>query len=207
MLLAAYWLECCMRKHKVCKDLATEGPLPFRIIDISNPESPILALGSNKHESYVTLSYKWGLTPKYLTTSQNLVEHTTLGIPLEKLPKTFKDAIFVASSLGFRWLWIDALCICQDVPAELSQQIHSMHTIFQVSTLTIFATTGADADSGLTVTRDPRWIRPCKLTIKTTVRGKSTTFSSYTTINGGKRKSEILYSRGWYVIVDTHYVK
>jgi hypothetical protein len=149
-----------MQKHKVCKDSATKGALPHRIIDISNPENPVLALISDKHESYVTLRYKWSLTPKYLTTSQSLVEHTTLGIPLEKLPKTFKDAIFVASSLGLRWLWIEALCICQDVPAELSQQVHSMHTIFQVSTLTIFAITGADVDSGLPVTRDPRWIRP-----------------------------------------------
>lgn len=56
MLIAAHWLGCCLQKHKVCTDCETKRPIPYRAIDISNPESPVLALGSEKYESYVTLS-------------------------------------------------------------------------------------------------------------------------------------------------------
>jgi hypothetical protein len=201
MTLAAYWLECCTQEHKVCQDFETKGHLPHRIIDIRNPQSPVLTLGSNREESYVTLSYKWGETDRYVTTTQNLEEHTWPGIPLDKLPQTFRDAIFVASSLGFRWLWLDALCICQDISQELVQQIHKMDVIFQASALTIFATNGDHANSGLKYMRDPRWMKPCKLKVKSTVDGQSVEESPYITLQFDEETNQILYTRGWYVIV------
>jgi len=36
-----------------------------------------------------------------------------LGIDLETLPQTFRDAIKFTRALGVRYLWIDALCIIQ----------------------------------------------------------------------------------------------
>ncbi|OCK83810.1 HET-domain-containing protein, partial [Lepidopterella palustris CBS 459.81] len=197
MVLAAYWLQSCMRKHKACSDFQRKGPLPSRIIDISDPQNPILTEGSGSNEPYITLSYKWGETRRYTTTTQNLMRHTTLGIPLDELPQTFKDAIFVASSLGFRWIWIDALCICQDFPGEQLREMNRMDTTFQISTLTIFATAGDDADTGLMSIRDPRWVKPCKLTIKTTLEGKTAEGPVYITIDRGEMTNAPLYNRGW----------
>lgn len=30
------------------------------------------------------------------------------------LPKTGQDAVFIVRKLGFRYLWVDSLCIIQD---------------------------------------------------------------------------------------------
>jgi hypothetical protein len=199
IVLASFWLQSCMRKHKVCADFQKRGHLPSRTIDISDPQKPILTEGLDRDEPYITLSYKWGETRRYTTTTKNLMRHTKLGIPLDELPQTFRDAIFVASSLGFRWLWIDALCICQDFPDEQFREINRMNHTFQTSTLTIFATAGDCADTGLISTRDPRWVKPCKLTIKTTLEGKTTKGPVYITLDGGEETNSPLYDRGWYV--------
>ena len=174
MVLASFWLQSCMQKHNVCTNFQGKGHLPGRIIDISDPQKPILTEGLDRSEPYITLSYKWGETHRYTTTTKNLTRHTKLGIPLDELPQTFKDSIFVASSLGFRWLWIDALCICQDFPDEQIREINTMDQTFQTSTLTIFATAGDGADTGLMSIRDPRWVKPCKLTVRTTLEDKKT---------------------------------
>jgi hypothetical protein len=130
IVLASFWLQSCMREHKMCARFQKRGHLPSRIIDISNPQKPILAEGLDRDEPYITLSYKWGKAHRYITTTETLMRHTKLGIPLCELPCTFKDAIFVASSLSFRWIWIDALCICQDSPDELFREINRMDQTF-----------------------------------------------------------------------------
>ncbi|RGP70195.1 hypothetical protein FSPOR_4095 [Fusarium sporotrichioides] len=39
-------------------------------------------------------------------------------IPLDSLTKTFREAIVIARSLGFKYIWIDSLCIIQDDPQD-----------------------------------------------------------------------------------------
>jgi hypothetical protein len=87
------------------------------------------------------------------------------AIPLLGLPKTFHDAIQVAFALGFKFLWIDALCIQQGVIAELQEQIGLMGEMYAGSSLTIFAT-GADANSGLGVSRVGRIKKPTRVDIR-----------------------------------------
>jgi hypothetical protein len=48
------------------------------------------------------------------TTTTNVVLDHTRYIPFTSLPETSKDAIVLTRSLGYRYLWIDALCIVQD---------------------------------------------------------------------------------------------
>lgn len=197
MLLASFWLQSCISKHTVCTDYQKKGSLPFRIINISNPQNPRLEEGLAREEPYITLSYKWGDTCRYLTTTQNLERHTQQGFPLSELPRTFEDAMFVASMLGFRWIWIDALCICQDRPGELKQEIDKMDQTFGASTLTIFAIAGDHADTGLGSMRDPRWVKPCKLTVKTTLNNDTADGSACFTLRGGEATYAPLYNRGW----------
>jgi hypothetical protein len=42
------------------------------------------------------------------------------AIPVEALPKTFRDAIEIARELGIEYLWVDALCIVQDNIQDVS---------------------------------------------------------------------------------------
>jgi hypothetical protein len=44
-------------------------------------------------------------------------------IPLERLPKTFQDAVYITRKLGLKYLWIDALCIIQD-PSTNADWVH-----------------------------------------------------------------------------------
>lgn len=198
MVLATYWLQYCSLNHKACTDFRKGGRLPGRVIDVNDRQKPILVEGVRSDEPYITLSYKWGESRRYISTTENLTQHTKQGIPLEKLPQTFKDAIFVTNTLGFRWLWIDALCICQDLPDERDREMNSMDETFQNSAMTIFATAGEDADAGLMSIRDPRLAKPCKLRIRTTLDDQTIETPAYITIIGSGRTTSPLYSRGWY---------
>lgn len=52
----------------------------------------------------------------------------------EKLPGTIEDAIRLTSSLGYRYLWIDALCIVQDDPiSEKKRHLGRMDAIYNCS--------------------------------------------------------------------------
>jgi hypothetical protein len=46
-------------------------------------------------------------------TKQNLDE-LARGIDLSQLPQVFNDAVKVTRYLGYRYLWIDAMCVAQD---------------------------------------------------------------------------------------------
>jgi hypothetical protein len=60
-----------------------------------------------------------------------------LNLPIESLPATFRDAITVTRLLGIRYLWIDALCIIQDVRQDWEAQASEMGSIFQSAVATI----------------------------------------------------------------------
>ena len=55
----------------------------------------------------------------------------------------------LASLLGFRYIWVDALCIIQDDPTDQSYQIGEMATIYSSASLTILAASGENSDAGL----------------------------------------------------------
>ena len=62
---------------------------------------------------YIALSHYWGQT-KILILEEHILETITYGIDWLRLPRTFQDAMIVTRRLGFRYLWIDSLCIIQD---------------------------------------------------------------------------------------------
>lgn len=161
------WLENCLETHAPCRNSENFGIFPTRVLDIRDPKSPVLVSGDGREERYATLSYKWGSAKRYFTTTKNLSERQT-GIPFIELPATFRDAITVANRLNLPYLWIDALCIIQDSEKDKEREIQRMSQIFRWSTLTIFAATGDDADTGLAVQRDPRSTKPVVLDVKTT---------------------------------------
>jgi hypothetical protein len=76
-------------------------------------QAPYLATGEGKHARYATLSHCWGRSTLAMTTLENLQKHID-SIPLDILPKTFRDAIVVCRQLGIQYLWIDRLCIVQN---------------------------------------------------------------------------------------------
>jgi hypothetical protein len=78
---------------------------------------------------YLALSHRWGsLTASddaasfhepLMTTVETIASHSK-GIPWDRWPLTFQHAIELTRQLGFRYLWIDSLCIIQDERRDVS---------------------------------------------------------------------------------------
>jgi len=66
------------------------------------------------------------------------------GISVSRLGQTIQDAIEVTRRIGVSFLWVDALCICQDDDEEKAVEITRMCDIYSSSTVTIAV---ADAKS------------------------------------------------------------
>jgi hypothetical protein len=65
------------------------------------------------------------------------------------MPKTYHDAIVITHRLDVRYLWIDAICIVQDDPADWRAEAAKMKSIYQNSYCTIAATGGINTDEGI----------------------------------------------------------
>jgi hypothetical protein len=70
------------------------------------------------------------------------------GIPQKLLPKSFQDAVQTTKALGYRYLWIDALCIIQDCPIDVAQELSVMGFVYRHSTLTIAIADARDSHQG-----------------------------------------------------------
>ncbi|KAF2839465.1 HET-domain-containing protein, partial [Patellaria atrata CBS 101060] len=196
MSLAAAWLKECATEHDDCSHHGRTVPaLPSRVIDVSDPVRPVLKIPHWERKPYVTLSYCWGDSARFMTRKENLEEHKK-RLPLESMPKTFRDAIAVTVRLGFRYLWIDAICLVQDWPEDVERGMSNMGAIYRDSFLTISAAGGINVEAGLFVDRDPRWYRPCRLDMNVHATGYSVTRTFY--IHGRTIESYLpLNSRGW----------
>ncbi len=75
-------------------------------------------------------------------------------IHFEVLPKSFQHAIMVTSDLGYKYLWIDALCIIQDSPEDWLKEGIQMALIYKNAMCNISATASKDSHGGLFRSRD-----------------------------------------------------
>ncbi|KIO04101.1 hypothetical protein M404DRAFT_15602 [Pisolithus tinctorius Marx 270] len=142
--LVKKWIKCCELEHD-CESVwwrRSDDCLPdfVRMIDVTKmalvPASPDCR--------YVALSYVWGGPGDYYwTTTKNINSrgHPT-GLDAGILPATIRDAIHLTRRIGERYLWIGALCILQDSPADKGTQICIMDLIYSRATITIFAASG-----------------------------------------------------------------
>ncbi len=112
---AKVWLDHCRAKHR--EGSSPLKKLPRRVIDVGEKDSaqrPFLLVTANTIDGeWVALSHCWGDCNSFKTTPSSFKEKTQ-GFDIDEIPKTFRDAIIVTRLLGFRYLWIDSLCIIQD---------------------------------------------------------------------------------------------
>jgi len=134
-------INLCFKTHKSCPE-PDESCLPTRVIDV-HPESGddrvcIHITSSHDKFRYLALSYCWGGAQELTTTKATLMDRQH-GMRLCDLPPTIHDAIQVTRDLGFRYLWLDALCIIQDDTEDKNMEINRMGSIYKNATLTIAA--------------------------------------------------------------------
>jgi hypothetical protein len=114
--LARHWLGSCIKDHEACREECNSTSIiPSRLIDVgSPPEYDLVRLRSrgefDDKPEYLTLSHCWG-GATILRLLESNTELFFRSIPTEQLPKTFNDAITITRRLGYRYLWIDSICI------------------------------------------------------------------------------------------------
>lgn len=145
------WVTECVSGHKDCrqhpKEVSNHSTPPTRVIDVDLSKDsviyPRLVDTKGVLVNYVALSHRWADTKPLKTNSDNLQSHQN-GIPWEDLTPTSRDAIQVTRQLGFRYLWIDSLCIIQDDKEDWRRESRIMGDIFAAACVTIAAVDSVD---------------------------------------------------------------
>ena len=153
--------------------------------------------------SYMTLSHCWGEPdgprPPKLTNAN--IDSMRNCIPMEVLPRTFKDAIQITRNLGVGYLWIDSLCIIQDSMDDWRRESRLMDKVYRNSACNIMAEAAVNCDGGLFFERKPQKLGVFILDEKQTssLSHRSTLCVTHDFVNAksDKRKGSPLYSRGW----------
>ncbi|KAJ4180922.1 hypothetical protein NW755_011457 [Fusarium falciforme] len=156
-------IHACLRPdkpsegHQLCR-YSRDTILPTRVLYVGNsrnPDSPV-RLQVNEVETpgeYLALSYCWGKPspePAFqpLLLRRNSLYDLTSQILPRSLQQSIRDAICVTRKLGYKYLWVDALCIIQDDKKDKDQEISRMATIYKNAVITLAAGTAESASEG-----------------------------------------------------------
>lgn len=117
---------------------ATQVVGSVRLVNVTRPNCP----------TYVALSHCWGSNLEaYKTTSTNLLQRQ-IGLDVQTLSPTFRDAIEICCRLQVHYIWIDALCIVQDSAEDWNTESVIMGDIYQNALFTISASHARDGLGG-----------------------------------------------------------
>ncbi|KAF2808192.1 uncharacterized protein BDZ99DRAFT_419053 [Mytilinidion resinicola] len=149
---ASDWLQTCAAHHHSCQYTVPEGEhartLPARFLDLHSTVSKdtsvhvVATSALPSSTAYVALSYLWSATDELLLTSRN-TDALFGSISVDALSKPVADAISVTKQLGLRYLWVDALCVLQDSPADRRQECAKMMDLYRNAIVTIAAKHGS----------------------------------------------------------------
>ena len=176
----------CLSSHSACQSHTSPKRLPRRLVDVAPTPKIQSKLGHQEIKSlsvesmpgvaicstsslpletlYLTLSHCWGGLPAISLSRANLPEYSCLIPPKEfqhPLAATFRDAIQITRSLGFRYIWIDALCIIQDDATDKADEIGYMDQVYLNGVLNLSATAALNGSGGLIHARNPLIASPC----------------------------------------------
>jgi hypothetical protein len=147
------WYSTCLAEHKEC--FKTMGDfIPTRLIDVGTRNSshnPRLVICSESTEgagTYLALSHCWGGDIDFKTTVNNL-HCMRAEISMTNMPQNFRDAVEITQKLGFRYIWIDSLCIVQDSVKDWEVEAARMGDLYANAAITIAATVAQNSNAGI----------------------------------------------------------
>ncbi|RMY62577.1 hypothetical protein D0863_10906 [Hortaea werneckii] len=97
---------------------------------------------------YIALSYCWGGKDPAKTLRSNYQDRVR-GMSVATLPRTYRQAVYLARQLGISHLWIDALCIVQDDDEDWQRESSRMAEVYSGAYLVFVAAAAADVEGGL----------------------------------------------------------
>lgn len=150
--LVKQWRQNCSKHSNYTPLGAMKSFVPRRLIDEGTDrwEQVKLRLDSDVMSAaeYMTLSHRWANASVGKLTTINILQLVHM-IPKNFLSYTFKDAIIMTRALGFKFLWIDSLCIIQDSVEDQATESALMHSIYGNSSYNISAIASSSSSEGL----------------------------------------------------------
>ncbi|CAE7208472.1 hypothetical protein P3342_011048 [Pyrenophora teres f. teres] len=199
--LAKSWLDNCLESHSRCPPIVNK--LPKRLLMLGDADDDIhLYETAGERASYVALSYCWGTAGNIKTTQENLKQRLK-RIHTQEIPKTILDAVHITRHFGFKYLWVDSLCIVQNDRIDWAEQAPMMSDVYNKAAFTI-AAHSENVHGGCLSTDQTR--NTALATFDTIIAGQSTTISIRMDtrnnglcpahgVNGNERSK--LENRGW----------
>ncbi|KAK7414969.1 hypothetical protein QQX98_006202 [Neonectria punicea] len=146
------WMATCIAQHDTSRCNTRRSDIfPERLIEINaqTEEARLVSVRQlDQVPEFVALSYCWGLTGNLKTLKATLSQMEEC-VPSGALPLTVKQAFEVVRVLGFRYLWVDALCIVQDDEADWQREARKMGAVYSNATLVIAAMASRGTEEGL----------------------------------------------------------
>ncbi|KAF3002648.1 hypothetical protein E8E13_009340 [Curvularia kusanoi] len=148
-------LKTCLSNHPKCRQ-PRPATLPKRVLDVLGDDSKSVRLyesefnvNENRYEygEYVALSHVWGVAKGLPKTTDKTIQSYKKGFAWATLPRALQEAVVLTRALGFRWLWIDALCLIQDDELLKIEESMTMDEIYGNAFLTIAATSAVDSSN------------------------------------------------------------
>ncbi|KAF2204221.1 hypothetical protein GQ43DRAFT_453902 [Delitschia confertaspora ATCC 74209] len=154
------WLaECDTHENHIKCRPGRDRLLPTRVVNIKKVGDEIFLQlyepAALEYGDYVALSHRWGQRTHFYTTTSNIERHKQC-IPFEDLPATFQDAVLTTHALGFRYLWIDSLCIIQGPGGDFHEQAKKMEDVYSSAFVVIAASRAKDHADGFLKDRPQR---------------------------------------------------
>lgn len=203
--LANLWTKRCIAEHEHCRPSTSSAPkdfVPTRLLDVTDNRVKLVESRVNilpgADRTFVALSHCWGLNPIIRTLKENYNEHLQ-GIPEAKLSQTFRDAVHATRKLGFKYIWIDSLCIKQDDGGDWAREAETMCDVYQSAILTIAAAHASGGEVGCFAQRDGLLLLPFYIEVPVpdpvqTIRIQWSSYGRVAEIGGG---DPFLYGRAW----------
>ncbi|KAF4469271.1 HET-domain-containing [Fusarium albosuccineum] len=155
------YLDICVKnhdqQHSECR-YAGRIAAPLRLLNIQDTETVRLEETDGKNLEYAILSYCWGPARSVFDSRTVLANlpGRLVGFPADSLPATIQDSIALAHRLGATYIWIDALCICQD-SGEWIYESQKMMQYYEMASFTITPIDSSGAEQGF-LRKRPGWV-------------------------------------------------
>lgn len=147
MKLAQRWTSKCLECHPKC-NLKPPPCYPSRLLSIAkDPIQLVITKDWPNRPGYATLSHCWGKI-EFETLKSTNIEDFGRFIPRRLLTKTFLDAVHITRAVGLKYLWIDSLCIIQDISQDWETEASMMASVYGGSCLNIAASSAKDGTEG-----------------------------------------------------------
>lgn len=156
--IALNWIRTCCSEHDpaICPALV-DVELPTRLLDVGSDDDKeslrLIETSKGQLARYLAFSHCWGPpeTKKLLTTTETLSSRLKF-IDQADMPPNFSDAVTITRRLGYKYLWIDSLCIIQDSKSDWESESQNMGRIYTNAALTLAAAAATSSDGGMLTT-------------------------------------------------------